>query len=297
MLKHLSDESLHAKTLAAAAGEKAATLLLLEHLAEVDRRRLYAIRGFSSLWEYVHKALGYSEAQASERVSAMRLMTRVPEAKAELARGELTLTAVSKLASHVRREVLTVTETKDLIAQISGKPTREVERILVSQSARPPQIERITPVSSEATRLTLEVDAEFLALVERFKELRGDPSLGLRDVFQAALAEYVKRREPKAPAANRPAPVLRAPEVNTRYIPVPIRNSVRVRAGDRCEFVDAKSGRRCESRSGLQFDHRRPFAAGGASTDANLRLLCPAHNRLAAIRFFGAAKMKPHLRL
>ena len=59
----ISDEELHVQTLTASANEKQATLVLLEHLAEVDHRRLFALRGYSSLWEYVHKALGFSEAQ------------------------------------------------------------------------------------------------------------------------------------------------------------------------------------------------------------------------------------------
>src|SRR6185437_15510137 len=78
-ISDLSDQELHARTLVAASKEKAATLALLDYLAEVDIRRLYSAQAYSSLWEYVHKALGYSESQASERVAAMRLMRRLPE--------------------------------------------------------------------------------------------------------------------------------------------------------------------------------------------------------------------------
>ena len=51
----ISDDELHVRTLTASANEKQATLVLLEHLTEVDHRRLFALRGYSSLWEYAHK--------------------------------------------------------------------------------------------------------------------------------------------------------------------------------------------------------------------------------------------------
>jgi hypothetical protein len=73
-----------------------------------------------------------------------------------------------------------------------------------------------------------------------------------------------------------------------RYIPIPIRREVRRRDGNRCAYVDELTGRRCECERGLQFDHIKPFAMGGVSNSSqNLRLLCPAHNRLAAERAYG----------
>jgi hypothetical protein len=55
-----------------------------------------------------------------------------------------------------------------------------------------------------------------------------------------------------------------------------------------CSFV-SQDGRRCGSREFLELDHARPWAAGGASTVANLRLRCRAHNQRAARRHFGRA--------
>src|SRR5262245_59302969 len=105
-LRSVSDEVLHSQSLTAAANVKAATLALLEHLAVVDRRRLYSARGYSSLWDFVHKGLGYSEAQASDRVAAVRVMAKVPEVRAELQAGRLSLTSTAKLGAHMRREKL-----------------------------------------------------------------------------------------------------------------------------------------------------------------------------------------------
>ncbi|MBI2604933.1 MAG: HNH endonuclease [Deltaproteobacteria bacterium] len=312
-LTSIPNELLHMETLQAASNEKAATLILLEHLAEIDRRRLYAMRGYASLWEYVHKALQYSESQAYDRVSAMRLMVRVPEVKTELQSGKLTLTTTAKLGAHVRREKLRPEETVSLLREISGKPSREVERVLVSQSTEPRKPDRVKAVTPELARITLDVDQEFLKLVQKVKDLKGNSALSHQDVFKTAMQDYVKRRQPKPekhePVAAVPlqAPaLLRAPEVKTtpekqvtksRYIPMNIRTMVRVRSEQRCEYADPVTKRRCESKSGLQFDHINPFAKGGAHTFQNLRHYCKAHNTLAAIEQFGGAKMRPYLKL
>ncbi len=331
-LASLSNNLLHSKTIQSAANEKAATLVLLEHLAEIDRRRLYAIKGYSSLWEYIHKVLGYSEAQTSERVSAVRIMVKIPEVKRELAAGHLTLTSTAKLGAHARRENLAAQETVSLLHQVLGKSAREVERVLLTSlagsnpsvkiSANHDSSKAITP---ELTRITIEVDEEFLKLVEKMKNIKGNPVVSFQEVFKTAMKEYIHKREVKPTKPIKPKhaiakPVktepLRAPEVrltpaqvegnhsdktnlrnHSRYIPAVSRNFIRVRSGDRCEFTDPLTNRRCESKSGLQFDHIIPYAAGGQSTPDNLRHYCRTHNIQTAIQYFGVAKIQPYLKI
>ncbi len=72
--KKLSDHELHIEVEKKAGAEKTVTLELLEYLHEIDIRRVYALMGYSSLWEYVCKYLKYSEYQASEKINAMRLI-------------------------------------------------------------------------------------------------------------------------------------------------------------------------------------------------------------------------------
>ncbi len=319
-LSRLSNELLHAQTIQAASNEKSATLVLLEHLAEVDRRRLHIARGYSGLWEYVHKALGYSEAQASDRVNALRAIRQVPEIRTELEAGRLTLTSTAKLGTHLRRERLAPAETLSLMQEISGKSSREVERVLVAHSTQAPQNDRLRVLTPELTRITLEVDLEFLALMNRAKELKGNPALTPQEIFKSAMAEYVKRREVredrvvlKEHAGTHPrktsgngltlpttrAPALRKPGASTslrsRYLSVEARNATRRRSGDRCEYVDPQTNRRCECLTGLQFDHIQPFAKGGSNGAKNLRHLCAAHNRFAAIQEYGETAMMPFL--
>ncbi|HYG69821.1 MAG TPA: HNH endonuclease signature motif containing protein, partial [Anaeromyxobacteraceae bacterium] len=48
-----------------------------------------------------------------------------------------------------------------------------------------------------------------------------------------------------------------------------------------------ENGKRCGCSRRLQFDHVQPVALGGKSTVENVRLVCQAHNLLAARRIFG----------
>ena len=307
-LKHLSDQKLNEETLLASKKEKQATLVLLEYLSEVDARRLYNARGYSSLWEYVHQYLGYSESQASERVAAMRLMTRVPEVKEKLEKQSITLTTTAKLASFVRRENCSQEKTRELLEQVSDKPTREAERILLSEQRIPearPDIAR--PSSPTITRISFDADPEWMELFEELKNLQGHPEWSINDRLKQALRTVVTEKKNKTSEPKKSTPVLRAPEVKkenvpvsfdrprnedrSRYIPVSVRRATYTRSQGQCEFVDTQTKRRCESRYALQFDHRYPYAKGGQTTKQNIRHLCPNHNRFLAVKEFGRAKM------
>jgi len=56
-LRTLPDLELLNQTAKAAASEKAATLKLLEYLCEVDLRKAYATKAFSSLFDYIVRGL------------------------------------------------------------------------------------------------------------------------------------------------------------------------------------------------------------------------------------------------
>lgn len=69
-----------------------------------------------------------------------------------------------------------------------------------------------------------------------------------------------------------------------------IRNFVRRRAGDACEY-QGPEGHRCGSRFQTQTDHVIPVAHGGTNDVGNLRLLCRTHNLLMAEKLIGRTKM------
>src|SRR6185503_11775722 len=111
----------------------------------------------------------------------------------------------------------------------------------------------------------------------------GDVAAMLDIALDALIAKLEKR---KFAATSRPE-AQRRPTRSKRHVPASIKREVRKRDGGRCTFV-SESGHRCEARSNLEYDHVTELARGGATTAANLRLRCRAHNQYTAERRFGA---------
>ena len=303
-LRSLNDDELLTRTREVARREQELTLEVVAHLEEVARRRLFAARGYPSLFEYAVKALGYSEPAASQRVAAMRLVRAVPEARERMKRG--------------------VESKRELVAAVSGQSARATERLLVARASSPAVAlalshERARPLTPEHTELKLVATRELMRRIERARELKG-AHLGLGEIFAQALDAYLDREDPlrretlrrqasekrspvAVPAMRVPTSEVRrdnsanaAPETRpSRYISVEVRREVARRSNGCCEFIDSKTGRRCESRTQLQWDHILPFAKGGPASIANIRQVCLAHQQWAAIQSFGPALMERYL--
>ena len=93
----LSDRELLRETSKLVGHERHLQGAVIDHLAEIDARRLYLQRGFSSLFDYAVRELGYSDAAASRRIGAMRLCADAPQAREGLRDGSLTLSAAAEL--------------------------------------------------------------------------------------------------------------------------------------------------------------------------------------------------------
>jgi hypothetical protein len=206
LLSKLTDDELHSRTLEIAKKEQQLTMLTIGHLHEVSRRRLYAKRGFSSVFDYAVKALGFSEPGAAERIHAMRLLDAVPEVEAKIARGDLTLSSAAAVQRFIRKEEketerkLTPREKGALVEQVLGKSVRETQKTLVALSSDPEAHtlkEKERPVSATRTELKLFADGKLMAEIARVRELKGD--LKLEEIFLTASIRLVSpclRHEP-----------------------------------------------------------------------------------------------------
>src|SRR5271165_203534 len=103
-LKNLSDSVLLAQTKNAALKERKSITLVLNHLLEVERRRLYLELGYGSLFDYCLRELHYSEGSAQRRISSMRLLREIPEVESKIESGELSLSVISQAQVFFRAE-------------------------------------------------------------------------------------------------------------------------------------------------------------------------------------------------
>jgi 5-methylcytosine-specific restriction endonuclease McrA len=105
--------------------------------------------------------------------------------------------------------------------------------------------------------------------------------------MQALIAKLERTR---FAATSRPGQV-RKTAAGSRHVPAHVKRSVWQRDGGQCTFV-SESGRRCEARRGLEFDHVKEYARGGEATVDGIRLRCRGHNQYTAEQTFGAGFMR-----
>ena len=100
----LSDRRLVQQLKELTAVEHQLEVVVIDHLRELERRRLYLSWGFSSLFDYVTRELGYSEAAAWRRIKAMRLCGEVEGARERMRDGSLTLNSAALLQNAFDRQ-------------------------------------------------------------------------------------------------------------------------------------------------------------------------------------------------
>ena len=101
-LKKLSNQNLESQLKSLVTSEREILSQILLHIVEVERRRLYLIFGFSSLFEYLTKSIGYANGSAQRRIDAARLSFEVPEVIEKLESDQINLAQVSLLQKSIR---------------------------------------------------------------------------------------------------------------------------------------------------------------------------------------------------
>ena len=107
--------------------EKEATASVVAHLAEIDRRRLYALEGYSSLFSYCVEKFHYSESEAFLRIQAARLVEDSPEVIALLEDNKATLTTLKLIAPHITSQ-----NKEKIFKEVEHKTKRETEQMVAT---------------------------------------------------------------------------------------------------------------------------------------------------------------------
>src|SRR5262245_9377339 len=134
----LSDTDLLARIPEVVQAERIASADVVEHLMEVERRRLYLEQACSSLYTYCRERIGYSEDAALKRARVARLALRLPRVLDELRSGAIHLTGLFLLGRYLNEE-----NADALLAEARGTSRRELEKILATRFPRPDVPSRI----------------------------------------------------------------------------------------------------------------------------------------------------------
>ena len=184
-------------------------------------------------------------------------------------------------------------------------PPRELTTSLRQLSPSSPNI--LQPARPTVFNFRFSADRSFKEKFERLAEVMGveNAQKHMAKILEQALDIALEKKDPKrklerrkarqkaTKVAPRPdevpkdvAPGVEDEPARSRYIPSETIERVHARANNQCEYKSV-DGRRCRSRTGLQVEHERPFAIFRSHDERFLRLLCPAHNRLAAEHVYG----------
>jgi 5-methylcytosine-specific restriction endonuclease McrA len=104
-----------------------------------DITKLYRELGYSSLFEYLVKEVGYSESSAQRRISSARLIKQVPEIGKDVKSGVLNLTQVSMAYTALRQEEKALGETvsrdqkQKILEKLKSKNTFETQKVLLQE--------------------------------------------------------------------------------------------------------------------------------------------------------------------
>ena len=184
----LSDDRLLEQTKELSGIEHHLEVVVIDHLREIQKRRLYLRRGFSSLFDYAVRELGYSDAAAWRRIKAMRLCADVDGVRERLQNGSMTLNAAAQLQNAFDRQ-----ERKKERAARSApggtgcgaaaqsqegseapRPAKRKPVQVLDSEARRELVEQASGKSSrEVMQLLAEVDPELAAAADRVRPLGG----------------------------------------------------------------------------------------------------------------------------
>ena len=206
----LSDRELLRETRNLVRHERHLQGAVIDHLAEIEARGLYLERGFSSLFDYAVRELGFSDAAAARRIGAMRLCTDQADAREGLRDGSLTLSAAAELQWAFDRQrrrgsisgtaaiapagtpaadsapavplppaepeppplVLDAVGRKKLVEEAAGKSARQVRRMLADLDPElAPPADRVRPLGDGRYELKATIDAECQQGLEQLRGL------------------------------------------------------------------------------------------------------------------------------
>ncbi len=271
------------------------TATLIAYIAEIDRRKLYLELAYPSMFAFCTERFGMSEAIAHKRIRGGRAASRFPCILGMLARGEIHLTGVHQLASHLteenHKEVLerakhkSMREIQKLVAELAPKPdVPSLIRALPNQRASMPlssgdasssAVEprpavqssgvarskpkpRPIPLSPRRYKLQVTIGQETR---DKLEELQGLLSHQVPDGDPAEILDraldslLVETKKKKAALTDKPCRSSKKRKSKNRGIPARVRREVFERDEGQCTFVDDR-GRRCGSKWQIEFHHR-----------------------------------------
>jgi hypothetical protein len=213
MIKSSADQNLLLNLSKLFESERKTTRFVLLHLLEVESRKLYAKRGFDSLFRMLVVDFKQSETSANRRLQAMRILRDVPVAQECIVSGKVNLTTLSMAQSQIRKQEkftghkVSAAKKAEIVENIKNKTQAEAEtelfKLLPEIASSPKTHEK--RISESATRLGLNFPDEVLNKLKRLREIWShvDPGMDYVEIINRCADETLKRVDPRLKKARK----------------------------------------------------------------------------------------------
>ena len=229
------------------------------------------------------------------RVARHKSKRDVEEIIAELRPQPAVSPSIRKVVTPAAAPVGSLAVGAPLLARTSAGPD---EPCCAEPSPQPALVAKpasVAPLSADQYKIRFTISKATHDTLRRVQDLMrqtnptGDPAV----IFDRALTLLVDHLEKaKLGKATRNRKHQRAPRPGSRHVPSAVKREVWTRDGGRCAFVGTAG--RCRETGFLEYHHVVPFAEGGETVAANIRLRCLAHNRHEAEEWFGPLTVSEH---
>ncbi|WP_374079163.1 HNH endonuclease [Bdellovibrio bacteriovorus] len=309
MLRRLSNQELEIGLKDLVQKERRLLHVILEHIKEIDSRKLYLERAYSSLYDYLIKEFGYSGSAAMRRIEATRLLNEVPSMAQKIQEGSLNLSQIGELSRSIKEKEKTTGERvsalqkNELVAKIESKTTLETQRELAAALDLPvKEFEKQKMQKDESLRLEITLSREQYQKLLQCKDLaahlleQNHLDSSWASLFEVLADQYLQKRTGISSKTLTPCRTTADVESdnnakndknknkenninNFNKTLTPKTRQMILKRDTCCQYRDPKTGRQCQSTYALQADHKTSRWSGGTHEPQNLQSLCRRHNQ------------------
>ncbi|MEK9159897.1 MAG: hypothetical protein AAB383_04170 [Patescibacteria group bacterium] len=217
-------------------------------LPEVEKRRLYATKGFGSVFEFAFKLAGLSEEQVRTALNLEKRFSDKPALKALLEKGEVSINKLVRIQS-----VVTPENEAFWAQQVQLLPKKALETLVRDERSLPGQM------------LPLQISQDVKCRLEKLQEKGIDVS--------ELLTELLDRHEQEI-AEEKAAIAAELPESQSRHVPVRTQRVLHKEHGTKCSIQTCK-------RPAEHLHHTQTFAISHRHDPHYLAPLCKEHHIIA----------------
>ena len=269
---------------------KRASGRLLQDVIRADQNRVYLTVGYSSLFSFLTRHYGLSEAITNDFIRVGRLAQEIPEVATAVRHQNASVHKLRKVAPVMTRE-----NASEWIQKTRTQTARELEKEVAGLRPEATRKSFLKPLGKGNHRISVDTGEEVSQKLERAMEITGKP---LEETLETMMDFYLKHHCPLKKAKRRVEklvkPMQEAPvteqegnpksktsvtgQILRKPIPAEVKHAVHLRDQGQCAFHF--KGKRCEGRRFLQIHHKIPVSKGGKNTLENLMTLCSSHHSL-----------------